>query len=159
VMAVVLAEHAAEPVDLARVLTMLVLHDVVEIDAGDTLFYDEPGRAAAAAAERRAADRIFGLLPEDQSAALRSVWEEFEARASADARFAAAVDRLQPLLLNLSAGGGAWTGAGLSPSRLRAANARIEAGAPPLWQLAQEVIAAAEAAGIVTDRSDPAPPP
>ena len=156
VMAVVLAEHAAEPVDLARVLTMLVLHDVVEIDAGDTLFYDDAGREAAAAAEREAAERIFGLLPADQGEELRRTWDEFEARESPDARFAAAVDRLQPLLLNLSAGGGAWAGTGLGPSRLRAANARIEAGAPRLWALAQEVIAAAEAAGIVVDPSPPA---
>ncbi|MGH9283924.1 MAG: HD domain-containing protein, partial [Acidimicrobiales bacterium] len=112
VMAVVLAEHAAEPVDLARVLTMVVLHDVVEIDTGDVLFYDDAGREAVAAAEQAAAARIFGLLPADQGEKLRALWEEFEARQSADARFAAAVDRLHPLLLNRSAGGGAWTGAG-----------------------------------------------
>ena len=151
VMALVLAEHAGRPVDLARVLTMLILHDVVEIDTGDTLFYDGAGREEVAAAERAAAERIFGLLPEGQGGELRRVWEEFEARESDEARFAAAVDRLQPLLLNLSAGGGAWTEAGVGPSRLRAANAHIGAGAPLLWDLAQELIAAAEDAGIVAD--------
>ena len=151
VMAIVLAEHAAEPVDLVRVLGMLVLHDVVEIDTGDTLFYDRAGRAAVAAAERVAADRIFGLLPEGQGDRLRALWEEFEGRATPDARFAAAVDRLQPLLLNRHAGGGAWVSAGVSADRVREANAHIEEGAPTLWALAQDVIAQARSAGILSD--------
>jgi len=127
----------------------VALHDVVEIDAGDVLFYDDEGRLAAAAAERAAAERVFGLLPPDQAADLRGVWKEFEARQSADARFAAAVDRLQPLLLNLAAGGGAWTSEGVSADRARSANAHIVDGSPRLWELAQEVIATAEAAGIL----------
>lgn len=117
VMALVLAEHAEEPVDLLRVLTAVALHDVVEIDAGDVLLYDDDARVAAAAGERAAAERIFGLLPADQAGQLRGLWEEFEARTSADARFAAAVDRLQPLLLNAAAGGGARTAEELSAAR------------------------------------------
>lgn len=151
VLAIVLAEHAAEPVDLARVLTMVVLHDVVEIDTGDTLFYDTDARAAVAGAERAAAERIFGLLPDPQGAQLRASWEEFEAQQTAEARFAAAIDRLQPLLLNLSAGGGAWIEAGVSADQVSTANAHIEAGAPRLWDAAREVIAAARTAGILWD--------
>lgn len=149
VMAVVLAEHAARPVDLVKVLTMLVLHDVVEIDTGDTLFYDRDGRAAVAAAERDAAERIFGLLPEGQGRELRGVWEEFEAGETDDARFAAALDRLQPVLLNASAGGGAWVKAGVSARDVLGANAHIEAGAPRLWDLARQVIEDAGEAGIL----------
>lgn len=149
VMALVLAEHAGEPVDVVRVVTMLALHDVVEIDTGDVLFYDDEARRAAAPAEREAAERIFGLLPADQGRSLRTLWEEFEARESPDARFAAAIDRLQPLLLNRAAGGGAWTAAGLPAAHVRRANAHIAAGSPPLWELAREVIAAAEAAGLL----------
>lgn len=153
VMAVVLAEHAAGPVDLLRVVTMLVLHDVVEIDAGDTLVYDEAARSAATARERAAADRVFGLLPADQAAALRAVWDEFEARETPEARFAAALDRLQPLLLNHAAGGGPWVEEGLGTDRVRAANAHIALGSPALGHLADEVIASAEAAGMLV------PPP
>ncbi len=151
VLAIVLAEHAAAPVDLARVLTMVVLHDVVEIDTGDTFFYDTEARAAVTAAERAAAERIFGLLPDRQGAQLRAAWEEFEAQQTAEAQFAAAIDRLQPLLLNLSAGGGAWVTAGVSAGQVTRANSHIEAGAPRLWDVAREVIAAARAAGILTD--------
>ena len=150
VLAIVLAEHAAEPVDLARVLTMVVLHDVVEIDTGDTLFYDTEARAAVAAAEQAAAERIFGLLPDAQGARLRATWQEFEAQQTAEARFAAAIDRLQPLLLNLSAGGGAWVTAGVSAGQVSSANAHIEAGAPRLWDVAREVIAVARTAGILS---------
>ena len=149
VMALVLAEHAGEPVDVLRVVTMLALHDVVEIDTGDVLFYDEAARQEAAPAERAAAERIFGLLPADQAGELRALWEEFEARQSVDARFAAAIDRLQPLLLNRAAGGGAWTAERLTAAQVRQANIHIAAGSPPLWELAREVIAAAEAAGLL----------
>lgn len=149
VMAIVLAEHAGEPVDLRRVITMLALHDVVEIDTGDVFVYDEEARRAAAPAERAAAQRIFGLLPADQAGELRALWEEFEARQSADARFAAAIDRLQPLLLNSAAGGGAWTTERLTAAHVRQANAHIAAGSPPLWELAREVIDAAETTGLL----------
>ncbi|MGI8684978.1 MAG: HD domain-containing protein [Acidimicrobiales bacterium] len=149
VLALVVAEHADEPVDLLRVLTMVAIHDVVEIDTGDVLFYDAEARRAAAAAERAAAERIFGLLPPDQAGRFRALWTEFEARQSPDARFAAAVDRLQPLLLNLSAGGGAWTAEGVTATQARAANAHMAAGSTRLWTLAQELISRAEAAGLL----------
>lgn len=96
VMALVLAEYANEPIDLSRVVKMLLVHDIVEIDAGDTFIYDDSDPAAKAERERQAAHRIFGLLPADQQQELLALWEEFEARRTADARFAAALDRLQP---------------------------------------------------------------
>jgi putative hydrolases of HD superfamily len=154
VLALVLAEHADEPVDLLRVLTMVAIHDVVEIDAGDVLVYDEATRVSSAAAERAAADRIFGLLPADQASAFRAVWDEFEARQSADARFAAAIDRLQPLLLNLAAGGGAWPREGVTAAQARAVNAHMATGSARLWTLAQEVISTAEAAGMLAGPQD-----
>jgi putative hydrolases of HD superfamily len=109
--AMVLAEHSPEPVDVSRVITMLLIHDLVEIDAGDTFIYaaSDPNVAAAQErAEQAAADRIFSLLPIDQSARLRALWEEFEAKGSADSRFAKTIDRLQPMLLNQVSGGGSW---------------------------------------------------
>lgn len=149
VVALVLAEHADEPVDILRVLTMVAIHDVVEIDTGDVLVYDTEARRGAAAAERAAAERIFGLLPPDQADGLRALWAEFEARQSPDARFAATVDRLQPLLLNLAAGGGAWPAEGVTAAQARATNAHMAAGSARLWALAQELISTAEAAGML----------
>lgn len=109
--AMVLAEHAPEPVDIARVITMLLLHDIVEIDAGDTFIYAAADPAVAAqqeADELAAAHRIFSLLPVDQAARLRALWDEFEAKESSDAKFAKTIDRLQPILLNRVSGGGSW---------------------------------------------------
>ena len=99
-----LAEHADEPVDLARVVAMVLVHDLVEIDAGDTFAYDETGYETKAAREQAAADRLFGLLPDGQGAELRALWEEHESGVTAEARFANALDRLQPVLLNHAAG-------------------------------------------------------
>ncbi len=110
--AIVLAEHANEPVDVGRVVEMLLVHDLVEIDAGDTFVYaamDEAGRADQEAREQLAAERIFGMLPSDQAIRLRAMWDEFESKSSPEARFAKAVDRLQPMLLNRLAGGGSWS--------------------------------------------------
>lgn len=141
-MALVLSEHAAPGVDLARVLKMLLIHDIVEIDAGDTFIY-ATGDAAASQAEReaRAGDRLFGLLPPDQGVELRSLWEEFEARASAEARFARALDRLQPLLQNHRNGGGTWREFGIRADQVLAKKHIIAEGAPALWALARTLIA------------------
>jgi putative hydrolases of HD superfamily len=129
----VLAEHAAEPIDLGKVLQMVLVHDIVEIDAGDTYIYDEVAKATQAARESAAADRLYGLLPPDQGAQLRAVWEEFEARETAESRFAAAVDRLQPLLLNLATEGRAWREHGMTADRVRQVNEKIALGSPALW--------------------------
>lgn len=119
--ATVLAEHAHEPVDVARVVAMLLVHDLVEIDAGDTFIYaDAHTRTAQEQAEAAAAERIFGLLPGGQGAELRELWEEFEARATPEARFAKSLDRLMPMLLNRAAGGGSWKAHGIHPDRTRA---------------------------------------
>lgn len=136
----VLAEHAAEPVDVAKVLKMVLLHDIVEIDAGDTYIYDEVAKATQAEREERAADRIYGLLPDDQAAELRVLWDEFEARVSPEAKFAASVDRLQPLVLNLATRGRAWKEHQMTSDRVIAVNRRIEEGSPALWAYASDLI-------------------
>jgi putative hydrolase of HD superfamily len=143
----VLAEHAGEPIDVTKVLTMVLVHDIVEIDAGDVFVYDEAARAAKAAAEVAAADRLFGLLPPDQGARFRAAWEEFEAKETPDARFAAAVDRLQPLLLNLTTEGRSWREHGIGADRVLALNARIADGSRALWDHVRTLIEDAVAKG------------
>ncbi|MBM4435631.1 MAG: HD domain-containing protein [Actinobacteria bacterium] len=139
-MAVVLAEYAPPGLDLARVLRMIVLHDVVEIDAGDAFLYDDHARSAQAERERAAAVRIFGLLPPDAALEFRSLWDEFEARVTPEARFAAALDRLQPLLLNFAAEGRLWREHGVTRAQVIQANAPIGEAAPALWAYAQALI-------------------
>jgi putative hydrolase of HD superfamily len=139
-MVVVLAEYAAPEVDLLRVIQMLLIHDVVEIDAGDTFLYDEAGAAAQTAREEAAAERLFGLLPSDQGAALHALWREFEAGTSADARFARALDRLQPLLHNYYTEGAMWRAHGVSAAAVLTRLRVIEAGAPALWRFAEGLI-------------------
>ncbi len=139
-MAVVLAEHAVGDIDLLRVLKMLLIHDLVEIDAGDALLYDEADVAARARCEQQAADRIFSMLPEDQAHALRALWNEFEARKTADAKFARALDRLQPLLQNHSNHGGTWRQFGISADQVLAKHGTISDGSPLLWDLAMSLI-------------------
>jgi putative hydrolase of HD superfamily len=145
--ALVLGDHAPDEVDVSRVVAMLLLHDLVEIDAGDTFVYDESAHADKAERERAAADRLFALLPDDQGPSLRSLWEEFEERATADARFAAALDRLQPLLLNHANRGEPWARHGITADRVRARNAHIAEGSPDLWTAAREIIDDAVAQG------------
>ena len=151
VIALVLREHAASEVDIARVVEMLLIHDVVEIDAGDTFAYDDVGQVDKEERETRAAKRIFGLLPEDQARWIWELWLEFEAKATPEARFAASVDRLQPLLLNASSGGQAWKRHGVTADRVRIRNAHIADGAPALWERAQEVIERAVEEGILSE--------
>jgi len=132
--ALVLAEHAARPVDITRVLTMLLLHDLVEIDAGDAPIHGDHDPAEQEAKEQAAADRIFGLLPADQRAALRAIWEEFEAAESDDAVFAKSIDRVQPVLSNLEAGGGTWPEYNVTPEQLETrVGTKVARGAPALW--------------------------
>jgi putative hydrolase of HD superfamily len=150
-MALVLAEHARVPVDLLRVIQMVVVHDLVEVDAGDTFVYDEAARAAKAEPEAVAARRIFGLLPGVQSDELLSLWEEYETNATANARFAHALDRLQPLMLNHASGGATWTEHGITADRVRAANAHIADGSPALWEAAQTLIGDAVERGFLDD--------
>lgn len=119
---------------------MLLIHDLVEIDAGDTFAYDEVGNQDKEEREKKAADRIFALLPDDQGREFRSLWEEFESRQTAEARFASALDRLQPLLLNFHSQGQAWRRHGITRSQVIAFNRTIEEGSKSLWQLALKYI-------------------
>ena len=151
VMALVLREHAAADIDILRVVEMLLVHDVVEIDAGDTFAYDDAGQVDKEARETAAAERIFGLLPEDQARWIWELWLEFEAKATPEARFAASIDRLQPLLLNAASGGQAWSRHAVTADRVRARNAHIADGAPLLWEWAQWVIAGAIVEGILSE--------
>ena len=144
----VLAEHANEPnLDVTRVLKMLLIHDLVEIDAGDTFAYDTARMADQHEREARAADRLFGLLPADQGAEFRTLWDEFEARATPEAKFAAACDRFQPMLLNCQTEGAAWRRHGVTSDRVLARNRHIADGASPVWEYAAEMIEAAVAQG------------
>lgn len=145
--AAVLVEHAAEEVDLLRILRMLLVHDLVEIDAGDTFAYDEEATLSKVERERAAADRLFALLPGGQAEEWRALWDEFEARETSDARFAAAVDRLQPVLLNYASGGSSWREHGITVDQVVAFNRHMAEGAPALWDHARRVIAAAAEAG------------
>jgi putative hydrolases of HD superfamily len=139
--AIVLAEHANQPdLDLLRVLKMLIVHDLVEIDAGDTFAYDTVGMADQHAREALAADRIFPLLPPDQAREFRALWDEFEERQTPEARFAAAVDRFQPLLLNSRTEGTAWRRHGVTHERVVARNQHIAEGSAALWDHAAEML-------------------
>lgn len=132
--ALVLADHAAENVDINRVIRMLILHDLVEIDAGDTPIHGAHDPVAMAAVEARAATRIFGLLPEDLRGELRALWEEFEAAETPDAIFAKSLDRVQPVMHNVASGGGTWIEYAVTSQQLDSrVGAKVARGAPRLW--------------------------
>jgi putative hydrolase of HD superfamily len=150
VMALALADHAPEGTNVATVIAMLTLHDLVEVDAGDLSVH-----APAAAQERQhlaeqaAADRLYGLLPDEQGARLRRIWDEFEERATPEARFARALDRLQPILLDVSAGGRAWREQGVTADQVLAKVELIEDGSPSLGELARRLVEQAVADGML----------
>jgi putative hydrolases of HD superfamily len=131
--AVLLAEHAPAGADLLRVVKMVLVHDVVEIDAGDAFAYDAVVNVGKEERERLAAERIFGLLPNDLADELQALWMEFEAGDTPDARFAVALDRFQPLLLNFQGQGGSWRHHAVTHDRVLVRMAPIEHGAPTLW--------------------------
>lgn len=140
-MAITLYEHANEPnLDLLKILRMVTIHDIVEIDAGDTYIYDETHKQDQELREQQAADRLFGLLPSDQAITFRSLWDEFEAGESPEARFAKAIDRLHPMLLNYLAEGKTWTKHGVVATQVRAINQKIGRGSDALWDYAQDLI-------------------
>ncbi|PTX91286.1 phosphohydrolase [Opitutus sp. ER46] len=149
---IVLAEHANTPnLDVLRVLKMVILHDLVEIDAGDTFAYDTAGMANQHEREAVAASRIFGLLPPDQARQFRALWDEFEERATPESRFAAAVDRFQPMLLNVRTQGGAWQKHGITHDRVVARNQHVAAGSQAIWAYADQMLKEAVAAGFLAD--------
>jgi putative hydrolases of HD superfamily len=138
---IVLAEHAnAKDLNVLRVLKMVILHDLVEIDAGDTFGYDTAGQAGQHARECIAADRIFGLLPADQAAEFRALWDEFEAQQTPEAKFALAVDRFQPVLLNCRTEGGGWKRHGVTQDRVVARNSKIAEGSVEVWRHVEQMI-------------------
>lgn len=141
--AMVLADQAAPGVDINRVIKMLILHDLVEIDVGDVPIHSANGAAhgssLTAAAEARAADRIFGLLPSELAASFRALWDEFEAAQTPDAVFAKSLDRVQPVLANLQSGGGTWIEYNVTAEQLDArVGAKIAKGAPGLWDYVRQ---------------------
>src|SRR5262245_24167576 len=148
-MALTLAEYAGAGVDLVRVMRMLLVHDLVEIDAGDTFCYDPEANLSKAAREQAAAARIFGMLPADQGRELHALWEEFEAGETAEARFANALDRLQPLLHNYHNQGGTWRAHGITRDAVLRRMAPIQEGAPMLWPYVLTVVEASCAAGYI----------
>jgi putative hydrolase of HD superfamily len=150
----VLAEHAEfKQLDVLRVLKMVILHDLVEIDAGDTFAYDTVALATQHEREARAAERIFGLLPADQGAEFRALWDEFEAKQTPEAKFAAAVDRFQPMLLNCLTEGAAWRKHGVTHDRVLARNSHIAHGSAQLWEYAEKMIQAAVHAGHLAPKA------
>jgi putative hydrolase of HD superfamily len=149
-MVLALAEHAPAGVDLARVLAMIVVHDVVEIDAGDTFAFDTAGHLDKADRECAAAARIFALLPGDQAVALRGLWEEFEGGATPDARMANALDRFAALLQNTQNGdGGTWREHAISREAVLRRMAPIREGLPALWPYVLQAIDDAAARGLL----------
>jgi len=147
---IVLAEHANEArLDVLRVLKMVIIHDLVEIDAGDTYAYDTARMAGQHDREAIAADRIFGLLPEDQTREFRALWDEFEERATAEAKFARALDRLQPMLINMVTEGGTWAAHDVTADQVLARVALIEDGSPSLGAYARYMIDSALDRGIL----------
>lgn len=155
IMAFVLAEYAPAETDLLRAIKMLLIHDLVEIDAGDTFCYDLQSNLNKSEREQQAADRIFGLLPLDQAQEIRDLWEEFEAQHTVTARFATALDRLQPILHNQQTQGGTWKQHQISQPQVMNRVAPIEAGSPLLWQFVQQVIEDCVAAGYLMPSAQP----
>jgi putative hydrolase of HD superfamily len=149
-----LAGHANEPVDIGRVMAMALVHDIVEIDAGDTFVYDEQGALDKSEREQRAAERLFGLLPEPQGAHLRALWDEFETRETPEARFAAAIDRLLPILANLATDGKSWREHGISLARVLARNASMAEGSLALWSEVQSRLHDAATRGVFAEPTD-----
>jgi putative hydrolase of HD superfamily len=140
-MAVLLGEYANDrDLDLFRAVKMLLIHDIVEIDAGDVLAYDKEFDMGLDARERIAADRLFSILPPDQSSELRGLWEEFEVRKTPEAKFAMAMDRLQPVLQNYYTQGKSWKEHGITAGQVLRVNARIKEGSEELWEFVQEII-------------------
>ncbi len=140
IMVYLLSEYANEPIDVAKTMLMLLIHDVVEIDAGDTYAYDAEAKKTEKMREAAAAKRIFGLLPEDQGNALRSLWEEFEAYETPEARFAHVMDNFQPLLLNDSNGGMDWKMHGIQRSQTEQRNEKTASGSEEIWEYMKTIL-------------------
>jgi putative hydrolase of HD superfamily len=150
-LAMVLGEHAPPGTDIQRVVSMLLVHDLVEIDAGDTFIYDTAAVAAQPDAERAAADRIFALLPGEQGAAMRALWDEFEARETPEAKFARALDRFAPILANHHTEGGTWPLFKVTAAQVKEKVRLIEDGSPSLGAYALELVELSIARGHLSE--------
>ena len=140
-MAMVLAEHTNDKnIDISKVIKMVVIHDLVEIDAGDTFCYDTKGNLDKAEREQAAADRIFNILPSDQAKEIKMLWEEFEERKTSEAKFAATLDRLQPFLHNYNTEGGTWRIHGITRDKVISRCEPMVDGSPIIWEYVKEVI-------------------
>lgn len=138
VMAVLLSEYANETIDVLRTVTMILIHDIVEVDAGDTFAYDEEGKETQREREEKAAERLFGILPEDQAQKFREIWEEFEAQETPEAKFARTMDNIQPLMLNDATDGKVWREHGIHLSQVLGRNEKTADGSSELWKYAYE---------------------
>jgi putative hydrolase of HD superfamily len=140
IMTFLLSEYANEEIDVLKTIRMILIHDIVEIDAGDTYAYDDSAKATQREREERAADRLFGMLPEDQAQELRALWEEFEAAETKEARFARTMDNVQPLLLNDATGGKAWEEHDVPLSKIMKRNERTARGSEALWEYSRDAL-------------------
>jgi putative hydrolase of HD superfamily len=154
-MALLMSEYAEEPVDVLRVMAMVLVHDIVELDAGDTYAYDDEGNRTKRQREVAAANRIFHILPEDQAAYLHSLWEEFEAAQTAEARFAHTLDNFQPMMLNDATGGKAWKEHEVRLSQVMKRQETTGDGSQELWEYARRHFLEKNVkAGVIIDDSE-----
>jgi len=151
VMALLLSEYSNFPIDIIKVLKMVLIHDIVEIDAGDTYCYDNIGNSFKDVREKRAANRIFGMLPLDQAEEFRSLWEEFEAGETPESKFAAVLDRLMPLLHNYHTQGRSWKEHGVTKSQVFERNSHVVEGSLVLGEYIQNIIEDAAARGYLSE--------
>ncbi|MBL3657629.1 HD domain-containing protein [Fulvivirga sp. 2943] len=151
-MAMVLLEHANEEVDLLKVIKMVLIHDIVEIDAGDTFLYDTSKDHVNTEEELVAANRIFGLLPEDQAEEFIAIWREFEAAETKEAKFAKTLDRFEPVLQNLSNQGGTWAEYDVELSRIFQKIGVIENGSDFIWEYTKEEVQQCAEKGIIRNK-------
>lgn len=138
IMTLLLAEYANEEIDKLKTISMLLIHDLVEIYAGDTYAYDESGKSTQKQREEEAATRLFGMLPEDQAQYMRSLWDEFEERQTQEAKFARTLDNIQPMMLNAATDGKAWLEHGVHLSQILKRNEKTAEGSKELWEYARE---------------------
>ena len=153
-MAVVLAEHSDKPIDILKVLKMVLIHDIVEIDAGDTFIYDTTKSHSNTEEELLAAKRIFGLLPAEQAAEFIAIWEEFEEGTSDEAKFAKSMDRLEPLLQNTSNNGGTWAEFGVSYEKVYEKKKDIKNGSTSIWNYAENLLNESVERGILAKQTE-----
>lgn len=139
-MAMLFSEYANEKVDVLHVIKMVLIHDAVEIDAGDTYAYDTAGNATKREREEKAADRIFNILPEEQAKEMRALWDEFEACETPESKFANALDRVQPIMLNDITGGRAWREHGVAAEQVLTRNANTHKGSEALWEHVESLV-------------------